>query len=363
MSLQLLSRTPVSATRAKRCAVPGRYGIIDFSNATEDADARSGALQNALRQQGANVSVDATRLSLAANGLTAPQAARALRQALSTFARSGLRGLSEAGLEHELSGYMQRAGRKSDILRRVMRDGRFNLSYQPIVHLSNRKPHHHEALIRPKPIPEIPLAGPQDFIMLVEALGLADELDLQIARMACDRAVAAGSAVAFNISGQSVQNPSFRRRLVALLRHHPACAAKLAMVEITETAEIEDVAEGLATAEALRSIGVPFCLDDFGAGTADMRLLRALTPDIVKLDGSYVPGITSTGRERSFIAGMVEIARAVGAAVVAERIETEAEASALSGLGVTYGQGWLFGRPDELPNASGEVKRPQPAIT
>ncbi len=330
---------------------PGRYGIIDFSDANDDPATRSGALQSALRQQGVNVSVDATRLSLAANGLTPPQAARALRQALSTFARSGLKGLSEAGLDRELSGYMQRAGRKSDILRRVMRDGRFNLSYQPIVHLSDRRPHHHEALIRPKPIPEIPLAGPQDFIMLVEALGLADELDLQIARMACDRAVAAASPVAFNISGQSVQNPGFRKRLIAMLRHHPACTAKLAMVEITETAEIEDVAEGLATVEALRSIGVPFCLDDFGAGTADMRLLRALTPDIVKLDGSYVPGITTTGRERSFIAGMVEIARAVGASVVAERIETEAEAAALSGLGVTFGQGWLFGRPDELPDA------------
>ena len=189
--------------------------------------------------------------------------------------------------------------------------------------------------------------------MLVEALGLADELDLQIARMACDRALAASSRVAFNISGQSVQNPGFRKRLIAMLRHHPACTSKLAMVEITETAEIEDVAEGLATVEALRGIGVPFCLDDFGAGTADMRLLRALTPDIVKLDGSYVPGITSTGRERSFIAGMVEIARAVGAAVVAERIETEAEAAALSGLGVTFGQGWLFGRPDELPKLVG----------
>ena len=334
---------------------PGRYGVIDLSDASGDTLMRSGALQTALRMQGVDVSVDATRLSLATNGLTAAQAARALRQALSTFARAGLQGLNEAGLDSDLSGYMQRAGRKSDILRRVMRDGRFSLSYQPIVHLSDRRPHHYEALIRPKPIPEIPLAGPQDFIMLVEALGLADELDLRVARMACDRAVAAGCAVAFNISGQSFQNSGFRKRLVTMLRNHPACAAKLAIVELTETAEIEDAAEALATAEALRDIGVPFCLDDFGAGTADMRLLRTLTPNIVKLDGSYVPGITSAGRERSFIAGMVEIARAVGADIVAERIETEAEAAGLSGLGVAYGQGWLFGRPDELPNLLGGV--------
>ena len=330
---------------------PGRYGVLALSDTREDALSRSGALESALREQGVDVCVASTRLSLAARGLTPTQAARALRQALSTFTRGGLRGLTEAGLDQEISGYMQRAGRKSDILRRVMREGGFSLSYQPIVSLSDRRPHHHEALIRPRPIPEIPLASPQDFIMLVEALGLADELDLRIARMACDRAVAAGSPVAFNISGQSVQNPSFRKRLVTTLRNHPACAAGLAIVEMTETAEIEDVAEGVATAEALRDIGVAFCLDDFGAGTSDMRLLRALTPNIVKLDGSYVPGITSEGRERSFIAGMVEIARAVGAEVVAERIETEAEAASLASLGVVYGQGWLFGRPAELPVA------------
>ncbi len=59
------------------------------------------------------------------------------------------------------------------------------------------------------------------------------------------------------------------------------------MVEMTETAEIDDLEQASSTAKALRALGVPFCLDDFGAGAADMRLLRALTADIVKLDGSY----------------------------------------------------------------------------
>ena len=80
-----------------------------------------------------------------------------------------------------------------------------------------------------------------------------------------------------------------------------------------------------------------------------MRLLRALTADIVKLDGSYVPGVTEPGREHAFVAGMVTIAKAVGAEVVAERVESEAEAETLAGLGVQYGQGWLFGRPGPLP--------------
>ena len=328
----------------------GRFGVLGGGAAEIAALAEPGALEAALHRHGLDVTVAATPFNLAANGMTPQQAARALRHALTVFARDGAAGLSEAGLDGELAGYMQRAGRKTDILRRVIRDGRFALSFQPIVSLPGRAVHHYEALIRPKPIPDLLLPGPQEFVMLVEALGLADELDERIALMACDAASRSSAKVGFNISGQSVQNPAFRTKLIEMLANHPACRAGLAIVEMTETAEMEDVAEALLTADALRGIGVPFCLDDFGAGAADMRLVRALTPNVVKLDGSYVAGIATGERERGFIAGMVEIARAVGAEMVAERVETEEEATILAGLGVQFGQGWLFGRPGDLPS-------------
>ena len=193
--------------------------------------------------------------------------------------------------------------------------------------------------------------------MQVEALGLADEFDLAVAGLACEAASKVDTPVAFNVSGQSAQNSGFRDRLVELLKASPACKAGLIIVEMTETVEVEDVAEAGLTAAALRSLNIPFCLDDFGAGAADIRLLRALTPDIVKLDGSYIPGITLGGRERAFVAGMIEIARGARAEIVAERIETEAEADALRVLGVHYGLGWLFGRPGPLPSARPEVHR------
>jgi EAL domain-containing protein (putative c-di-GMP-specific phosphodiesterase class I) len=334
---------------------PGRYGLLGAGNDATDKLAEPGAIEASLREQGLDVSVAATRLSLSAPGLTPSQAARALRQALNTFARHGTSGLGEAGLGTELAGYMQRAGKKADTLRRVIREERFGLDFQPIVSLATRTPHHYEALIRPRPIPGLPLDSPQDFVMLVEALGLADELDLRVAKIACDRAASTGFSIAFNVSGQSTQNPAFRQRLVDLIGGQAGCRAGQIVVEMTETAEIDDLTEALLTANALRERGVPFCLDDFGAGTADMRTLRVLTPDIVKLDGSYVPGIAVPGRDRAFVSGMVEIARAVGAQVVGERVETEAEATVLASLGVAYGQGWLFGRPDELPASRGSV--------
>lgn len=186
--------------------------------------------------------------------------------------------------------------------------------------------------------------------MLVEALGLAAELDLAVAGIASDAAAFSPVPIAFNVSAQSLQSAAFLNRLLALLSASPAVRAGRMIVEMTETAEVEDVTGVARAAEALRAIGVPFCLDDFGAGAADMRLLRALPADMVKLDGSYVPGVTHNGRERGFVAGMIDIARAAEAAVVAERIESEADASALLAVGATYGQGWLFGRPAPLPS-------------
>ncbi len=334
---------------------PGRFGVLGSSPASLTLLSDTAALQELLQTQGIDVAVTASHISLQAEGLTAAQAARALRHALSVFTRGGVTGLEEAGLGDNLGSYLQRAGRKAESLRRAIRGGDFSLAFQPIVSLADRVPHHYEALIRPLPIADLPLATPQEFVMLVEALGLAGELDLAVARVACAEAARSGQIIAFNLSGQSVASPDFRRQLIALLRESLACKAGLIVVEMTETAEIDNVAEALNTAEALRQLNVPFCLDDFGAGSTDMRLLRELNANIVKLDGSYVAGVATAGRERAFVAGMVEIARAVGAEVVAERIETEAEAEALRQLGVQFGQGWLFGRPGKLPSAA----RPQ----
>lgn len=329
---------------------PGRFGLLGPGGTNTDLLSIASLLQSTLHSQGVEVSIAARHLPLAGEGLNPIQAARALRQALNVFARDGIEGLGAAGLDGGLAGYMRRADAQAISVRQAIRGGHFSMVFQPIVALVDRATHHYEMLIRPEPLSDGSRAAPQDFIMLVEALGLADELDYVVGRLACEAAIKAGVLVAFNLSGQSVQNGNFRPRLMRLLAASPARKAGLIMVEMTETAEIEDVEEAALTVAALRSLGIAFCLDDFGAGATDIRLLRALTPDVVKLDGSYIPGVAEDGRERAFVSGMVEIARASGAEIVAERVETEAEADALRSLGVHYGQGWLFGRPGPLPH-------------
>ena len=328
---------------------PGRFGLLGSNASGKDLMKVAAALESLLHDQGVAATVSSRQLSIDADGLTQRQAARALRQALDAFARDGSCGLTAAGFEGGLASYVQGAMEHAGAMRRAISDRKFTLMYQPIVSLTTRELHHVEALLRPQPVPGCPANNPQDFVLLAETVGLASELDLAVAGMACDAAVRASVPVAFNLSGQSMQDATFRDRLVAKLIAHPARKAKKLAVEMTETAQLEDLGEAAKTAQMLRDMGIPFCLDDFGSGAADVRVLRAIPADIVKLDGSYVSGIVTDGRERAFVTGMVEIARAAGAEVVAERVETQAEADALRAIGADYGQGWLFGKPGALP--------------
>ncbi len=336
-------------------AAPGRFGMLAAVGAAQDIAAIAGELEGALRTRGIAGVVAAQHLKLTADEMTPDQAVRALRHALGVFARGGVEGLAKAGFGRGLADYVRQAGAHAAALRRAIRDERYELAYQPIIRLDDRALHHYEALLRPQAIAGIEIAGTQDFVTLVETVGLAGELDLSVAKRAAAAAADAPAPIAFNLSSLSLQNSAFRTRLLAQLVGVPK--GRL-IVEMTETAEIEDLDQVRQGAQALRELGIPFCLDDFGAGSADMRVLRAVPADYVKLDGSYVPGVALPGRERDFVAAMAEIARAARCAMVAERIESEGEADALHALGVTYGQGWLFGRPGPLPeNTRNESRR------
>ena len=141
-----------------------------------------------------------------------------------------------------------------------------------------------------------------------------------------------------------------------LLDAWPHLAERL-LVEITETAQIGDEDEAIRSVQFLRDRWVAVCLDDFGAGAAAFRYLRALQVDFVKLDGAYVQGALRSARDLSFVTAIVELSQSLGASVVAERIETEAEAGLMRELGVTFGQGFHFGRPGQLPDRHGEEAR------
>lgn len=325
----------------------GRYGVL--SDNTTDLAAIAARLEAVLAKAGVPGTVAGSSLALSTEGLSPLQATRALRYALTSFANGGNAALEEEGFSGGLAGFVAQACGRAEALRRAITEHRFRLAFQPIVRLSDRSLHHYEALLRPIPTQDVALAHAQEFVIFAETVGLSEELDWAVMESVCAAARNAGDArIACNLSGLSVQSPAFRARLLNLLDAEPALVPRL-LVEITETAEIEQEAEAIATVEALRARAMPICIDDFGAGAAAFRYLRTFRVDYVKIDGLYVENARRGAQDRGFLSSMVDLARNVGAQVVAERIETEADAAAMLELGIGYGQGWLFGRPGRLP--------------
>ncbi|HZF75315.1 MAG TPA: EAL domain-containing protein [Acetobacteraceae bacterium] len=329
---------------------PGRFGLL----ADEGADIPDLAqvtrrLEAALGTEAGGARVTARSVPLDAGGLTSAQAAQALRHGLAAFARFGAEGLRGAGFEDGLAGVVAVVAGRAAALRRGIADRRFRLDFQPIVDLATREVHHHEALLRPEPGLLAPGEDTAAFVSMVEMIGMTEELDVAVGQLAAaaTAALRPGRRVAFNVSGLSAQSPAFRSRLLALLDGNRTACGRL-MVELTESAAIEDEELAAGTLEAARDRGLPVCIDDFGAGAAAFRYLRAFRVDYVKVDGSFVAAALASERDRSFVAAMVDLSLAVGAQVIAERIETEEEAAVMHALGVHHGQGWLFGRPGPL---------------
>lgn len=326
----------------------GRYGLL--SDTAPDLEAVAAELEALLsaHPDALGTTVQSAGLALDTAGLTGPQAARALRFALARFADGGAQAAKDAGFAGGLASFIAGAQLRARTVRSALAEGRFRLAYQPVVTLGSREVHHFEALLRPSFAPGSIIQTTQDFVTFAEAVGLSEELDWAVLQ----RAVAAaadhpGVRIAVNVSGLSMQSAAFRERALRLLRDGPAQGRML--IELTETSDISDVAAAAETIASLRGADVPVCIDDFGAGSAAFRYLREFRVDFVKLDGAYVRGALQNAREHGFLLAMVELANFVGARLIAETIETDAEAAMMQDLGVEYGQGWLFGKPGDLP--------------
>ena len=122
------------------------------------------------------------------------------------------------------------------------------------------------------------------------------------------------------------------------------------VVEITEHDRVTDFAELLAAASEFRRTGVEFALDDFGDGRSSLRLWAELQPEFVKIDKYFTHGAGDNFQKTQMLRAVANISEALGGQLIAEGIETVHELSAVRALGITYGQGYLLGRPNEQPS-------------
>jgi EAL domain-containing protein (putative c-di-GMP-specific phosphodiesterase class I) len=235
-------------------------------------------------------------------------------------------------------------------LRQALQQEQLYVVYQPIVALDNRRPVGLEALARWHH-PKRGLVSPAEFVPLAEEAGLIEQLGEWVLRRACaDLAAwqhqmgeAAPQTVAVNLSRAQLRPGHLAAAVRAALNDNGLAPSALRL-EITETLAMQGESAQAVLAE-LRAMGVSLALDDFGTGYSSLASLDQLPIDTVKIDRAFVMKMVHSSYQTALVKSTVQVADALALRVVAEGVETEAQAETLAALGCHAGQGYLFGRP------------------
>jgi EAL domain-containing protein (putative c-di-GMP-specific phosphodiesterase class I) len=236
------------------------------------------------------------------------------------------------------AGQARRATQQAEsAVRRILATAAISLVVQPVVRLTDGVTVAYEALSRFDPAvfatPDLAFAAAAD-------CGLGLDLEMLALEQALEHrdAVPAEAWLGLNLSAATVASPRAR---TLLLRH----AHRRLGVEITEHTPIDDYEELNDHLRPLRAAGINVVVDDAGAGFASLSHILQLRPDTIKLDISLVRAVHEDPVRRALARSLVGFAHEIGAALIAEGVETDAERAALDLLGVVYGQGYLWGRP------------------
>jgi sensor c-di-GMP phosphodiesterase-like protein len=235
-------------------------------------------------------------------------------------------------------------------LREALYDDEFFLVYQPVVELQSGRWIGAEALLRWRRATG-EMIGPDIFIPLAEQTGTISRLTARVVQLV-ERdmrqllAIYPDFHVALNLAATDLHSSAIVEQLDAMLARGSARASNL-IVEITERG-ILDVKAALSVVGMLRERGIGVAIDDFGTGYAGLSYLEALQVDLLKIDRSFIEAIGTGAPTNEVVTHIIAMASAMGLTMVAEGVETQAQADYLRARGVHYAQGWLFGKPQPL---------------
>ncbi|WP_445149803.1 sensor domain-containing protein [Baekduia sp. Peel2402] len=272
--------------------------------------------------------------------------------------RSG-RGHYEIFDDHMRAETVERVALTND-LRRAIDEGGLRLVYQPMVRFEERRATSFEALVR-WTHPERGEIPPGRFIPLAEQHGLIEPLGRWVLNEALDQlrrwrdaGLALGDmSMSVNVSRVQLSRPGLAEQVFAALDERDLAAEQL-VLEVTESAVMDDPDVANATLDALTAGGVRIALDDFGVGQSSLACLRDLPLDVLKLDRGFITSLASSRQAAAIVRAVCDMARTLGFTIVAEGVETEMQAQVVESLGCDVGQGFLYShgvRPEEVPDA------------
>ena len=225
----------------------------------------------------------------------------------------------------------------------------FKLAFQPIVSAITGEVVLHEALLRMTDDHSNELIAAQHLMPVSERLGLVRLIDRTVTQMIINTLLRYPDArLAMNISATTATDPRWYNQILEIIAANASVADRL-VVEITETVALSDIAATRKFVQTLREIGCSVAIDDFGAGYTSFKNLRDLQVDIIKLDGSYCNDLKNNPENEYIVRSLIDLSKKFNLKIVAEWVETEADAELLRSWGIDYMQGHLLGQASIVP--------------
>ena len=251
---------------------------------------------------------------------------------------------------------------------KALEEDQFRLHAQPILDLRKNEVTQHELLLRIDDPNEEGVVVAAEFIESAERFGLIQAID----RWAVARAIKLLKECArwnldisleVNISGKAFGDAELLDTLHSAFAGTSLHARRL-ILEVTETAAIENMQQAQDFVSELKEIGCRFALDDFGAGFSSFHQLRSLDVDYLKIDGSFIQNLPKDTVGQHLVRAIVEMARALNKETIAEYVTDDATLTLVRGLGVDYAQGHAVGFPRDADEAviGDAILPPPPAI-
>lgn len=228
---------------------------------------------------------------------------------------------------------------------KAMKEKRLRMAYQPVIDSITGNTVHYEALLRiVNSAGKISSAGA--LIPVAERMGLIDVIDTLVMGLIVDELRGSPDVtLAFNVSNMTTENGVWLDNFRQKLKETPEIAPRI-IVEITETAAQRDLRSAAFFVASLQELGCQVALDDFGSGYTSFRQLKALSVDMVKIDGVFVKDLAQSADNQFFVKTLMDFAQGFGLKTVAEFVETGEVAKTLMSMGVDYLQGYYFGKPE-----------------
>jgi diguanylate cyclase (GGDEF)-like protein/PAS domain S-box-containing protein len=331
--------------------------VVDASSATTVATRLRQSLDAPFNVEGHRLFVSA-RIGIAVSRSGYTRAEDILRDATIALNRAA----GNAAVPYEIfdPGMRQRAMARLAMetdLRHAVEQRQFEPHYQPIIALANGRIAGFEALVRWRH-PERGLVPVGEFIGVAEDTGIIIDMDRltlaescrQMANWIADFGAAAPDVMCANLSGRQVASPELMAQIASTLRAAGLSPNNLKL-EITESAFIDDVAAVQHLVDHARALGVKWSLDDFGTGYSSLSLLHQLQVHTVKVDRSFVKDLGTRNAGSAMVRAIVGLAHTLGMNVVAEGVETAAQAAELRALGCEFAQGFYYSRAVEAKAA------------